>query len=255
LADSTADGPGTSPPAAENPPPAPVEQDSLFRLQMAISDFVLGNAKYAGTLVGIILLGALIYGLTTSWLASREANEFAEVARIDFKMPKVEQMALYGLAPMDDKSDTARMATVEEGAKRYAAAGDASHGAAAVYAFLKSADAWERVGNTDEKLAVLAKANAVGASDLAGYTAGAAYASALLDAGKTDDGLQTLQGMTTRFKGFYAERSFLLLAEAQVAAGKAAEARATIEAFSKQFQDSPRAAEIAAIAQKLGNGG
>ncbi len=252
MADTTKDQPGTSTPAGEA---APVEQDSLFRLQMAVSDFVLGNAKYFSYIVGAVLLSSLVYGVVTSWLSSREAEEYAAVARIDFKMPKVEQLALFGLAPMDDKTDTARMANVEEGAKRYTAAGDESHGAAAAYAYLKAADAWERVGKPDERLAVLEKASKLGAKDLPGFSADAAYAAALVDAGRTDDALALYRAMAGRHEGFFAERSLLLLAEAQIAAGKKDDAKLVLAELRQRFPQSPRENEIVFLEKKLGSGG
>ncbi|MDP2311513.1 MAG: hypothetical protein Q8P41_01295 [Pseudomonadota bacterium] len=252
MADTTKDEPGDARPAEEA---APVEQDTLFRLQMAASDFIIGNAKYLGYLVGIVLLGTLVYGTVTSWLASREAEEFAEIARIDRKMPKVEDLARFGLAPMDDKTDTARMANVEEGAKRYTALGDDAHGAAAVYAYLKAADAWERVGKPDEVLAVLKKASDEHVKDLPGYTASAAYAAALLDAGKTDEALGVYREMAGRLEGFFAERSLLLLADAQIAAGRQADAKLVIAEFRQRFPQSPRASEVAALEARAGSAG
>jgi tetratricopeptide (TPR) repeat protein len=253
LADTTKDDPGTTPPPVEAAPP--VEQDQLFRLQMAFSDFLLGNAKYFGYLVGLLLLGTLVYGGVTSWLTSREAEEFASISRIDFKMPKVEQLAQFGLAPMDDKTDAARMANVEEGARRYTAVGDEAHGAAAVYAYLKAADAWERVDKPDQVMIVLQKASEVGAKDLPGYTAGAAYAAALIDAGKTDEALALYRDMAGRFEGFYAERSLILLADAQIAAGRQADAKLVIAEFKQRFPQSPRTGEVAALEARAGSAG
>ncbi|MDP2306713.1 MAG: hypothetical protein Q8P18_11880 [Pseudomonadota bacterium] len=258
MADTTNDEPGTArPPAPEAgaTPAPPVEQDQLFRLQMAASDFLLGNAKYFGYLVGLVLLGTLVYGVTTSWLAAREAEEFAAIARIDFKMPKVEQLAQFGLAPMDDKADTTRMANVEEGARRYTAAGDEAHGAAAVYAYLKAADTWERVDKPDQALLALQKASEIGAKDLPGYTAGAAYAAALIDAGKTDEALTLYRDMAGRLDGFYAERSLILLANAQIAAGRQADAKLVIAEFKQRFPQSPRIAEVAALEARAGSAG
>ncbi len=257
MSDTTKDETGPSRSAEGRPADAsaPPEQDALFRLQMAASDFILGNAKYLGYIVGLVLLGTLIYGATSSWLASREAEEYAAISRIDFKMPKVEDLAKFGLAPMDDKTDAARMSNVEEGARRYAAAGDEAHGAAAVYAYLKAADAWERVDKPDEALAVLEKASKIGAKDLPGYTAGAAYAAALIDAGKTDEALQVYRDMAGRLEGFFAERSLLALADAQIAAGRQADAKLVIAEFRQRFPQSPRASEVAALELRAGSAG
>jgi hypothetical protein len=222
---------------------------------MAVSDFVLGNAKYFGYLVGLVLVGALVYGGVTSFRSARAEEDFAEIARIDFKMPKVEQLALFGLAPMDDKTDAARMANVEEGAKRYAAAGDDASGAAAVYAYLKSADAWMRVDKPDQRLAALEKASKAGAKGVAGFAADAAYASALLDGGRTDDALALYRTMAGRHEGFFAERSLILLAEAQIAADKKSDAKLVIDEFKNRFPQSPRLNEITFLEGKIGSNG
>lgn len=235
---------------------APVEQDRLFKLQMAVSDFVLGNARYLGSVVGVILLVALVYGVVTSWTASREAEEFSEIARIDYKMPKVEQLALFGLAPMDDKTDTARMGNVEEGARRYTALGDESHGAAAVYAYLKAADAWRRVGKADQRLAALEKASKKGVKGLAGFSADTAYAAALVDAGRTDDALALYRDMAGRHQNFFAERSLLSLAEAQIAADKKDDAKRTLDELRTRFPQTPRENEVTFLEGKIsGSGG
>lgn len=226
---------------------APVEQDVLFRLQMAASDFVLGNAKYAGYLVGALLAGSLIYGGVTSYLTSRREEEFAAIARIDFKMPKVDDMARFGLAPMDDTTDTARMANVEEGAKRYQAQAESAHGAPAVYAYLKAAEAWRRVGKTTESFAALEAASKLEAGDLPGFAADAAYAGALVEAQRTEEALGHYRIMAGRYSGFYAERSLILLASAQADAGKKDDAKLVVKEFQDRFPQSPRAAEMAAI--------
>ncbi len=231
---------------------APVEADVLFRLQMAASDFVLGNAKYLGYVVGAVLVGSLIYGGVTSFLTSQREGEYAEIARVDFKMPKVDDMARFGLAPMDDTNDATRMANVEEGAKRYTALGDASHGAPAVYAYLKAAEAWRRVGKSAESLAALEKASALNAGDLPGFSADAAYAGALIDAQRTEEAVGHYRVMVGRHSGFYAERSLILLASAQADAGKTEDAKLVVKEFSDRFPQSPRAAEMAAIGARIG---
>lgn len=252
MADPTKDEPGKSTPAGEAAAP---EQDQLFRLQMAVSDFVLGNAKYFGYLIGAVLLVALVYGVYLQYTTSRAQDQFAAIARIDHKMPKVEQLALFGLAPMDDKSDTARMANVEEGARRYTAAGHDSSGAAAVYAYLKASDAWTRVDKPEERLAALQKASEVGAKGIAGFSADAAYAAALVDTGRADDALALYRAMAGRHEGFFAERSLLLLAEAQIAAGKRDDAKLVIDEFKSRFPQSPRLNEVEFLATKLGSNG
>ena len=106
-----------------------------------------------------------------------------------------------------------------------------------------------------EKLAALEKASKVGAKDLPGFTADAAYASALIDTGKTDEALQLYREMATRHEGFFAERSLILLAEAQIVAGRQADAKTVIAEFRQRFPTSARAAEVAALELRAGSAG
>ncbi len=230
------------------------EQDQLLRLQVAFNDFVLGYAKYAGYLLVLVILGAGVYGMATSWLERRAKGEFAAIAAVDFHMPKPDQMGMYGLGPKDDPSDTRRMSDLAEGARRYTGIAKSAHGTPAVYAWLRAADAHERAGKADDHLAALKSATALNAGGLAGFTADAAYASSLLGAGRSDDALAHYRAMAGRHKEFYAEQSLILLATAQFEAGKGDDAKKTLEEFTTRFPTSGAAAQVAALAGRIGSG-
>ena len=120
---------------------------------------------------------------------------------------------------------------------------------------LQAADAWDRAGNADSRLAALEAATKVGADGLPGFSADSAWAGALLNAGRTDEGLGVYRAMAGRYQGLFAERSLVMLAEAQLAAGKAAEAKLTVEELKTRFPNSPRATTIAALDAKVAAGG
>lgn len=243
------------PPAAEAPAGEPADQDVLFRLQMAASDFLLGHWQIgAWALLGIVVIAG-VYGGVTSFRTSQMQEDYAAIAAIDFKMPKIDQMAQYGLAPIDDPSDTARLANVEAGADRYLAAADDARGAAAVYGYLKAADAYTRVGKKEQALAALQKASDLKAGDMPGFTADAALASALIDAGQGDRALALYREMVGRYAGFFSEQSLYRLASAQLDAGRTDDARATIQEFTTLFPGSPRAADWAELTSRAGSGG
>ena len=227
--------------------PTRQEEDVLFKLQVSISEFFITNVKYVGYLAGGTLFGALVYGLYTEWHTSRAAADYGAIAAIDYKMPKVDQMAQMGLAPMDDPSDTTRLGNVEEGARRYRAAAGEASGSAAVYGYLRAADAWERVGKADEALADLQAASRLGQGDLPGYAAAVAYATALASANRPDEAMTVLRDEATREKGLFAEEALIALAQLQVDAGKATEAQNVITEFQTRFPTSPRTARLAAM--------
>jgi tetratricopeptide (TPR) repeat protein len=137
-------------------------------------------------------------------------------------------------------------ALVEAAAALEAAAKNAS-GAAAAYAWLQAADCWKRAGKADERMKALEAAAQVGAPDLAGYAADAAWAGALRDAGRTEESIGHWRKMAGSYQAALREESLVNLALEQVQAGKAEDAKATAEEFKKLFPDSPRAAALAAI--------
>lgn len=235
-------------PAPEAAPPPQVEPDALFRLQMSITDFLLGNTKYFGYALGVALLGVGVYGGWDTWRSSREEGSYAEIAAIDFKMPKAPEGAEFGMAPYDDPNDATRLANVEKGAELYEETAKKASGTPAVYAWMKAAETWQRLGKADRRLTALQAAHAVGASDLAGFVAVSAYTSALADAGKTDEALTALRTYASGPKSFYAEEALIQLAQLQANAGKAQEALATIQEFKTRFPDSPRTSRLATLA-------
>lgn len=235
-------------PAPEAAPPPQVEPDALFRLQMSITDFLLGNSRYFGYALGVALLGVGVYGGWDTWRTSVEEGSYAEIASIDFKMPKAAEGAELGLAPYDDPNDAGRLANVEKGAELYEETAKAASGTPAVYAWMKAAETWQRLGKADRRLSALQAAHEVGATDLAGFVATSAYTNALADAGKTDEALTVLRAYASGPKSFYAEEALIQLAQLQANAGKAQDALATIQEFKTRFPDSPRTSRLAALA-------
>ena len=230
------------------------EQDALFRLQMALSDVMLGYWKHGAALIGLLLLGTLVYGGMRSYAESRAKSEFGQISRIDHRMPKVDEMARMGFAPVDDPTDSKRMADLEEGGRRYLAVADGAHGAAAVDAYLKAADAFRRAGKADLALSALEKGAAVKTTGLPGFTADAALASALVDAGQVDRAVTLYREMVGRHEGFFAEQALLRLAATQIDAGKSDDAKATLGEFKTRFPASPRAARVAELEVLAGKG-
>jgi len=227
--------------------PAAVEPDTLFRIQVGIQDFFLANVRYLGVAVAVGLFGFAIYG-GYDWYTTRQARaEFGAIAVIDYKMPKAAEMSELGLTPADDPSDQGRLQNVEKGAELYEQAAKSANGVAAVYAWLKAAETWNRLHKSDKALLAYEQADKVGAADLPGFTAVSGYATALVGAGRQDDAITALRAASTRLKDFYAEEALIQLAQVQADAGKAADAQGVIQEFRTRFPDSPRAAHLAAL--------
>jgi len=239
--------------AAADPTAAPrQEEDALFKLQVAASDFLFKNVR---VFVWIVVAGlgvALVYSLYTEWRVRSAKSAYGAIADIDYKMPAVDQMARYGLAPMDDPTDTVRLANVEEGARRYRAAAQEASGGAAVFAYLRAADTWTRLGKDEEALRDLEAAAALGQSDLPGFAAASRYATALAGKDRLEEAMGVLRELATREKGLYDEEALIALAQLQVQAGKPDEAQRVVDEFRTRFPDSPRVARMAAFMTAAG---
>jgi hypothetical protein len=232
----------------------PEDQDYLFRASVATSEFLLKNWKYGGWLLGAVLLGSLAWGLYGSYRASVLAEQYDAIADIDFRMPALSQRAMYGMGPKDDPADSARKATLEEGARRYAAAARAASGSAAVYAWLKSAESWERAQNPEEQRKAVEAATQVGAGDLAGFVADSAWVGLLLAESRAAEAEAALTAMADRYSGLYAEEALLRLAGVQADAGATDKAKATVESLKKRFPTPVQAESVDALAARLGMG-
>lgn len=227
--------------------PAAVEPDTLFRIQVGIQDFFLANVRYLGVAVAVGLFGFAIYG-GYDWYTTRQARaEFGAIAVIDYKMPKAAEMSELGLTPADDPSDQGRLQNVEKGAELYEEAAKSANGVAAVYAWLRAAETWNRLHKSDRALLAYEQADKVGAADLPGFAAASGYATALVGAGRQEEAITTLRSASTRLKDFYAEEALIQLAQVQADAGKATDAQGVIQEFRTRFPDSPRAARLAAL--------
>ncbi len=74
-----------SPPPSPTPSPeAQADEDYIFRAQIALTEFGLRYWKYAGYLVGGVLLVAATWGGYNSYRLGRAEEEFAKISAIDF---------------------------------------------------------------------------------------------------------------------------------------------------------------------------
>lgn len=238
--------------APEAEPPPQEEQDYLFKAQVAATEFIFRYWKYGFYALGGVLLVALAWGSYQSWTKSQREEQFGAIAAVAYKMPPVNQMALYGLAPKDDPADAARTANLVEGAKRFAAAAENASGSAAVYGYLQAADAYSRAQDPESARKMIEAATRVKAPDVARFAADAQWAALLANAGDTAAAEAYLREMAGRYTGFFAQESLLRLASVQADAGKMAEAKATVEELLKRFESPARAQEAAAIAARVG---
>jgi hypothetical protein len=240
--------------AAPTPqPPAPQETDALFKAQMAFSDIVLGYWKQAFAGLGVLLLGVLAWSVVDSLRASRVEDAYTRIGAIDYLMPPEMEDTPFGPRPADDSK---HVADLKIGAGKYAEVAASTSGAPAVEAWLKSAEAWRRAGESAQARKALESAVALKASGILGFTASFAHAQAVADSGDAPGAMERLTALagTAAAQPYGAaetEAALIALAKLQIAADKQDLARATLQDLTTRIPTSARSAEREELAKAL----
>lgn len=243
----------TETPAESGTPPE--EQDFIFRAQVAATELFLGYWHYGLYAIGGVLAISFAVGYYGDYRQEQAELQYGAIAAVDHKMPVVEGLALYGIGPKDDPTDLQRKATLAEGARRFAEAAAKNSGSAAVYGWLKAAEAHERAQEPAEAKAAVESAMKVGAGGMAGFVADSAWVGVLVGDKRNDEALALLRTMSDKNSDLLAEESLLRLAELQLSLDKKTEAKATLEELNKRFPTPSRAEEVASLAARIGSSG
>lgn len=229
------------------------EQDVLFRFQMALAHYFFGYYKHALVVIGIGLAVIGAVGMYHDHVKEQQEGWQARLSEVEAKVPAVDPMAMYGLAPADDRSNPERMAALETAAKGFEAIGAEANGTAAAMAWLRAAEMWKRAGKTDEVGAAFEKAHAAAAPGAVGWAARAGLASSRAEKGDID-GAATLLREAANGKDFYAERGLYELGQLYARSERPDDARKAFEEFGGRFADSTLADDVAAAMGRLGSG-
>lgn len=227
------------------------DEDVIFKAQMGVYQFFATWWKHLMVVLGVFLVGTLAYSLISDHLREEQRDLHAEISSIDRRMPTPDPLSAYGMAPMDDPEDADRTANLQEGARRYDAIADKGRGTAAVMARLKAAEAWERAGDAEAKLAALSKASEAGASGILGWSAAAQLANAKVEAGDIDGAASVLTGVSQSASGIIAEKALLDLALMYEAAERPEDATRTLEDFTTRYPESALSAQATEALSRL----
>ncbi len=227
------------------------EVDYVFKAQMAVFRNFQSYWRHGLALVGSILIVALFYGLYDSRRTKDLKDGAAAIADIDRKMPEVDQLALFGLVPADDPDDPERMAQLREGAKRYEEAALDTREGTAGEAWMKAADAWIRLGETDNAAAAYEQAIEAQPDGIIGFGARAGLATIRMEAGdcpgprcRSDAAIALYRQSADQLEGYLAEDSLLTLAEIYHSDGRTDELTGIYDEFRLRFPDSSRLSEF-----------
>ena len=220
------------------------EVDYVFQVQMAGFRAVQNYWKHVAAVAGAVLLVALFYGLYDSNKTKDLKAGAQAIADVDRKMPQ-DPMAQFGMVLPDDPGDEEKMAQLTEGAKRYEEAAKGTMSGTAGEAWLKAADSWLRVGETDKAKNAYLQAAGAQPKGVIGFGARNALASLELEAGNADAATALYRESADTNTGFLAEDSLLALARVYDSQSKDAELKAVFDEFRLRFPDSARVTDFA----------
>ena len=230
------------------------EEDALFKIQMVLANTVLGYWRHALAITAVVLVAGGIYGALDNHHRDSQRETQAAVARIEAGLPEIDQMARYGLAPMDDPEDAERMAQLAKAAGELEAVAADGTGTAEAMAWLSAARVWERAGRPDDAARAYEAASKLKVDDLLRWSATAGLANVRVGQGDIDGAVALYRALVTG-EGPLAERALLEIGRALEAGGRPAEAREAYQDLTTRSPQSSFASEATAGLQRLPEAG
>ena len=206
------------------------EEDVLLQGQMWVYNFFMGNWQKMLFVFGGILAVVLVHGIYTESVISAQREVHSEIALVKNELPEPNQMAQYGLAPMDNPSDTKRMDSLRAAAKEAERIAGVASGPAAWFAWIEASNIWVRANEPEASIAALKKA--VGVSSLGTdlqVTGELLLASAHYDNGDVTSAIEVLEATTSRDMGSLQAQALINLAQLYQANADVENAKSTLE--------------------------
>ena len=231
------------------------EEDTLFKVQMAVANAFLGYWKHGLGVCIVILTVTFGYGSWTSHVRETQREYQAQLAKIDLKMPEPSPMFMAGLGPMDDPEDSDRMAELGEGARRYEEVGKNANGTGAVMAYLRAAEVWDRAGQNDKAVAARIAAGDISGDGVIGWAAASGKAYALASGGDVDGAAAVLRMVADSDATYIGQQALYDLGQVYAAAGRTQEAKAAYQELSTKYPESKLAGRATLASTQLGESG
>lgn len=206
------------------------EEDVLLQGQMWIYNFFMGNWQKMLFGFGGVLTIVLVHGIYTESVVSVQRDVHSEIALVKNELPEPNQMAQYGLAPMDNPSDTKRMESLRASAKEAERIAGEANGTAAWFAWVEASKIWDRANEPEASIAALKKA--VGLSSIGTdlqVTGELLLASAHNDIGDLASAIQVLEATTSGDLGSLEAQALINLAQLYQANSEVDKAKATLD--------------------------
>ncbi|MGC6493559.1 MAG: hypothetical protein ACON5B_12030 [Myxococcota bacterium] len=219
-----------------------VDAELGFRAEMAVTDFVMRYAVQLGAVVGVALLGTLMWGVWDSYNLTAQQNASSEISQIlrELDTP-AQQLSMQRAMGQEVETDG-----ISSTAQSLEAAADGMGYPANAEALLQAAELHRLAGSADAQRAALTKASALSSGMLA-FAAEGGLASLDMQAGDADAAIGRWQAFTSSSDTFLAREATRELARTLVLAGKADQA---VNAFDNYLNTWPDAADAETVREE-----
>ena len=178
------------------------EEDIILKTQLKVYDVVMKYWQRMLMVLGVILLGVLIQGTYANHIQETQRAIHSEIALVKNNLPEPDRKYFYGLGPMDDPNDKAKIQKIEISAKELERIASESSGAGQWFAWMEAAALWERLNRNDERVVALQKAAELSVDTELKVTALMQLANAYQTANRSDDAIKTLDTVLTMKTSF-----------------------------------------------------
>jgi tetratricopeptide (TPR) repeat protein len=217
-------------------PEAPLPQDEdaglAFRTQMALYDFGMKYWKEGVAIVGVFLVGTLVYSKYLDLQVSAQRGWTGDIAAVEETLPDMVRFGLSGANLSDDDRTAAR-----DVADKLSEIGKGAEGSAAAEAWLKAAEYYRIAGEGAQRRAAL-EAAVPHAEGLLRYSAEGAIASLDLEEGKGEDAVARLRSLSAEMDGYLAEQAAFDLGSTLEHLGDSAGAIEAYNSFITTYPES-----------------
>ncbi|MBW2254879.1 MAG: hypothetical protein JRI25_09830 [Deltaproteobacteria bacterium] len=219
------------------------EAGFLFRMEMWSTNAILGYWKHLVAVILVVLLAILVYGQYTSIHRRNQRGMTAEVSEVWNTLPA---QAIPGQLTDEQK------ATLRTAADELARIGGEGGGPASAEAWLKAAELYRLLGETESQKAALVAAQRFARGSLL-YAARSGVANIEMELGDPEAALATYRVLMYEMDGYLAQDAALSLGLAYEHFDRPSDARAVYTEFMGLWPDAPLASEVQNRLDRLGS--
>ena len=230
------------------------DEDVLLQAQMKVYDVFMSYWKHMLAGFVVILLGVLVYGLYTDAGVNSQRDIHSRIAMVQVDVPEPNPMAMYGMAPMDNPKDTARMEELRSLATQMEAIAGDSTGAGQWFAWIEAANLWKRANQPDAQIVALQKATELPVAKDLVASAYMQLAKAYVAMDKKEQAVSTLETYIALNTGFAQNQAKLNLVYVYEEIGNVEKAKSSLSSITLEGLEPSLQMQVMEVSNRLGVG-